>query len=408
MGKTRALAGAILLVALSPAQAVQYELVDLRALPMANGGKAWLTPRNLNNRGEVAGQVLLLGDTGGRSRAARMAGDRIEILPTLPGSASATFSVAAINDAGDIVGYAESKGSAARPVLWITGGPPQLLSGDIADRSAGVKAINASGDMAGTFMGGARAFAMLQGALHAIEPLGTNAKGHSYTRGERINNRGQVIGVSSSADGDLGFLWNNGQTRALQPLPQHLGPTGGSTAHALNDHSQVVGCSWKANAGSVLPVLWGPEGTARVIFEPDAVKKGAHSACAKGINNHGVVVGEIFTPGGRTAFTWDAKLGFRDLEELADPSSRNWKRFLSADAINDRGEMIGIATGTKSTDVQVPFLLRICEGWYCMLPGRKTSLALGAGLLVILAGIAGWVAWRRGLALLPTGQSRSS
>lgn len=55
-----------------------------------------------------------------------------------------------------------------------------------------------------------------------------------------INNRGQIVGVSETAFGHQGFLWDG----VLTPLPTLGG--NGSAAYAINDNSVIVGYSWVA------------------------------------------------------------------------------------------------------------------------------------------------------------------
>ncbi len=70
--------------------------------------------------------------------------------------------------------------------------------------------------------------------------LGTLAgeEGTSFASG--VNNRGQVVGTSTTRDGSYrAFLWANGKMRNLGTLSG--GRDLGSRAAAINDRGQIVG-----------------------------------------------------------------------------------------------------------------------------------------------------------------------
>ncbi len=144
---------------------------------------------------------------------------------------------AAINDAGQIAGFANTA-DGERATVWTTSGsaPVHLgvLPGGTASRAT---SINRQGDVAGfsTVAGGARhAFVAHAGQL---TDLGTLPGGHeSMALG--INAAGHVVGWSDDASFEThAVVWGGG-------IVLDLGQSGAtSTANAINESDQVVGFS---------------------------------------------------------------------------------------------------------------------------------------------------------------------
>jgi probable HAF family extracellular repeat protein len=85
-----------------------------------------------------------------------------------------------------------------------------------------------------------------------VEDLGV-LPGHASSAARSINNVGQVVGISSSADGfSRAFLWDLGRMRDLGLLPGHAS----SEANAVSVNGDVVGRSGNPDLSDSRAVLW--------------------------------------------------------------------------------------------------------------------------------------------------------
>jgi len=114
----------------------------------------------------------------------------------------------------------------------------------------------------------------------SIIDLGT--LGGTYSAAQAINNRGEIVGESSTASGELhAFLWQDGTMI-------DLGTLGGtsSSARGINERGQVVGSSTTAS-GESRAFLW-QDGT---MFDLGTLGGPSIGSSANAINNRGQVVG---------------------------------------------------------------------------------------------------------------------
>jgi len=190
------------------------------------------------------------------------------------------------------------------------------------------------------------------------------AGGISSTRGYGINNSGQVVGVSSTTQGERAFYWANGAIQNLGTLPGGSSVNNnddGSRALAINDSGQVVGWSvynqgnetngylWEDgvltdlgqrealginNSGQI--VGWGSNGVGSVIWNNgSSVEIG--DGYARDINDNGQVTGTSLLTG-QTAYLWEN--GQRTLLGGLDGSPSS-----DAFAINNSGNIVGDSSG---------------------------------------------------------------
>jgi len=141
-----------------------------------------------------------------------------------------------------------------------------------------------------------------------------------------INNLGQVVGTSANH----AFLWENGTMTDLGTLGGSL-----SVANAINDRGQVVGESTTAS-GEKHAFLW-DHGVMKDLGTP------GETSSAHCINGQGDIVGAISGKnlrGGAVLWKNDRRQSLGDLGPSGSGST--------AIAINDNGEVVGVSSGLAS------------------------------------------------------------
>ena len=168
-----------------------------------------------------------------------------------------------VNESGVAVGSADSGGSLA--IRWERGAL-SILRRPITEGRGSAIAINDAGDIAGwadvdRYEPG-QPFLYRDGTLTS---LGTGYGTGSSAAPTAINNGGAIVGSRRAGDGaaERGFLWRDGQY-------QDLGTLGGvdtirygttTTAEDINDQGQIVGSSMPAKGPPLHAYIW--EKTAR-------------------------------------------------------------------------------------------------------------------------------------------------
>lgn len=254
--------------------------------------------------------------------------DKMTALPTLGGN---NGFAAAVNNRGQVVGWAENK------VHDQTCVSPQVLQFE------------------------AVIWGPAKGQLEELHPL----HGDQDTAATAINDRGQAVGISGTCDVAVGaysakhaVLWENGAVVNLGSL----GGAGWNTPVAINDRGEAAGFSdlpGDVSGGVLTPnfhaVIWTKD---HVIRDLGALPGDTVSE-ATGINNQGQVVGVSFPSS--HAFIWQDGV-MTDLNTLIPSDSP--LSLISTGDINDKGEITGQACVVSSSGCsETPAFLAIpdCE-----------------------------------------------
>jgi probable HAF family extracellular repeat protein len=265
-------------------------------------------PNAINASGQITGVT-----TTGDGRAFLYSGGIIHDLGTLGGNSSAGL---AINDDGVITGGARTS-TGVLHVFRYAGGAMQDLGGGSFGQGLG---INNSGQITGQATsadGALGAFVYSGGALQFI--------GQRVAWGSDINAGGQVTGFAlrpaagSADESGYAFLYSGGSI-------QDLGTLGGlnSRGEAINDRGDVTGLAQTA------------DGSGHVFLYSGGSMHDLGEGVGEGINNDGWIVGDL---GNGKPFLYDGTAR-HDLHDLLDGSGAGWTLGVAQD-INDAGQIIG-------------------------------------------------------------------
>jgi probable HAF family extracellular repeat protein len=223
-------------------------------------------------------------------------------LPTAGGN---NGQASAINNRGEVVGYAETANADPTcpptpidvPVLWETG-------------AGGHDAHQA----------------------HPLPLVGSDPDGVAFG----INEHGQAVGYSGNCIAAThAVTWKNNAVSVLQDL----GGTRSNIAYVINNLGQVAGQVRSADNTTFIAALWEADGTLTNL----GILPGDASAFATGINDRGQVVGNNFDSDSNWShgFIWQDNV-MTDINALI-PADTNLF-VISASNINERGQISGMAT----------------------------------------------------------------
>jgi probable HAF family extracellular repeat protein len=168
-----------------------------------------------------------------------------------------------------------------------------------------------------------------KGTAQPLSTIGNDPDGVAFG----INNRGQAVGYSGTCTAaNFAVVWENG---TATPLPD-LG-TPGAIAYAINGHNQIVGQAVNSE-GTALAAIW-ENNTVRSL---GVLLPGDAAAFATSINNRGQVVGSSFDSSANWShgLIWENGRMF-DLNQLFPASSNLY--VISASNINEGGQIAGMA-----------------------------------------------------------------
>ena len=279
--------------------------IDLGTLGKPDGN-SWINWGGINNRGEAAGMSeTSTPDPDGEDVCGF--GTHLTCVPffwreghmsALPTVGGNNGQASAINDRGEVAGYAET------PVVD-SGCPPYKTT---------------------------LAVLWKKGNAQSLPTVGSDPDGVAFG----INDQGQAIGYSGSCIAAThAVMWKNNTAFVLQDL----GGTRSNIAFVINNRGQIAGKVRSADDTTYVAALWQPDGTLTNL----GILPGDFAAFATGINNRGQVVGNNFD----SSFNWSHGFIWQngvmtDLNTLIPADSNLF--VISASNINERGQISGMAT----------------------------------------------------------------
>jgi probable HAF family extracellular repeat protein len=169
---------------------------------------------------------------------------------------------------------------------------------------------------------------------HALPTIGSDPDGVAYG----INNQGQAVGYSGTCTAaNYGVVWENGTATALPDLGDP-----GAIAYAINSYGQIVGQAVNSD-GVPLAAIW----QNNTVTALGGLLPGDVASFATSINDYGQAVGSSFNSNNGASWShgliWENGVTI-DLNTLFPASSHLY--VISASNINDSGQIAGMALET--------------------------------------------------------------
>ena len=335
-----------------------YQVIDLGVLhngdnavcAMGVNNHGWTEIMDGNNTGGSAGKLL-----NGRA-VVDIDGLKIDLGTLGGGNENSWISWDGINDRGVAVGFSETAvpdpngedvcgfgtGLTCRPFVWQNGHMSALPT--VGGNNGQAGAINQRGQIVGyaengivdsTCPPGVRnnridlPVLWEKGKAITLPTVGNDPDGIAYG----INNQGQAVGYSGTCTLPNAVLWENGSATQLPDLG-----VPGSVAFASNDQGQIVGQVVSADGTTAYAALWQNGAITSLGTLP-----GDFGSYASGISNQGLVLGTTYDSSGNFngAFLWQNGV-MTDFNTLFPASSNLYATMLNT--INERGQISGMAT----------------------------------------------------------------